>query len=166
MDILHPIHKSNEKDDQTNFCGISIASCFSILFIKILKNRLDSYLEGTHPLSKNQRSGKTGSRTADHLMVIKYLMYKIVKKLKSEFMLASSIWKKHMILQTGNYCTKSYWLSTVYAEISFVFRSQCTIITVFIIAVVRDSFNQYTNRLAWSRVVEYPPYFSISLLTK
>ena len=36
-DILHPIHKSNEKDDPNNFRGISIASCFGKLFIKLLK---------------------------------------------------------------------------------------------------------------------------------
>ena len=38
-DILHPIHKSNEKDDPNNFRGISIASCFSKLYIKLLKTR-------------------------------------------------------------------------------------------------------------------------------
>ena len=39
-DILHPIHKSNEKDDPNNYRGISIATCFGKLFIKIMKNRL------------------------------------------------------------------------------------------------------------------------------
>ena len=78
-DILHPIHKSNEKDDPNNFRGISIASCFGKLFIKILKNRLERYIDKNGLISKYQGSGKKLSRTADHLMVIQYLINKMVK---------------------------------------------------------------------------------------
>ena len=35
-DILHPIHKSEEKDDPNNFRGIAISSCFGKLFTKLL----------------------------------------------------------------------------------------------------------------------------------
>ena len=78
-DILHPIHKSNEKDDPNNFRGIAIASCFGKLFIKMMKNRLEIFLDENSFLSINQGSGKKGSRTSDHLMVIKFLIDKIVK---------------------------------------------------------------------------------------
>ena len=78
-DILHPIHKSNEKDDPNNFRGISIASCFGKLFIKLLKNRLQTFLDDKNAISKHQGSGKKNSRTSDHLMVIKCLIDKIVK---------------------------------------------------------------------------------------
>ena len=37
-DILHPIHKSDEKNDPNNFRGIAISSCFGKLFTKLLKN--------------------------------------------------------------------------------------------------------------------------------
>ena len=36
-DILHPIHKSDEKSDPNNFRGIAISSCFGKLFTKLLK---------------------------------------------------------------------------------------------------------------------------------
>ena len=78
-DILHPIHKSNEKDEPNNFRGISIASCFGKLFIKMLKNRLEEFLNENGFVSKNQGSGKKFNRTSDHLMVIKYFIDKIVK---------------------------------------------------------------------------------------
>ena len=78
-DILHPIHKSNEKDDPNNFRGISIASCFGKLFIKILKNRLETFVIENGFISENQGSGKKLSRTSDHLMVIKFLIDKVVK---------------------------------------------------------------------------------------
>ena len=78
-DILSPIHKSDEKDDPNNFRGISLSSCFGKLFTKMLKNRLQSFIDEKGLISKNQGSGKTGSRTSDHLMVIKYLIDKHVK---------------------------------------------------------------------------------------
>ena len=44
-DILHPIHKSDEKNDPNNFRGIAISSCFGKLFTKLLKNRLQLYCD-------------------------------------------------------------------------------------------------------------------------
>ena len=79
-DILHPIHKSNEKDDPNNFRGISIASCFGKLYIKILKNRLQSFMDENNFISKCQGSGKKMSRTSDHLMVLKFLIDRTVKR--------------------------------------------------------------------------------------
>ena len=83
-DILHPIHKSNEKDDPNNFRGISIASCFGKLFIKLMINRLQYFLDDKNAISKQQGSGKKNTRTSDHLMVIKYLIDKIVKGQKKK----------------------------------------------------------------------------------
>ena len=78
-DILHAIHKSNEKDDPDNFRGIAIASCFGKLFTKMLRNRLQKFCDKNKLISNIQGSGKKCSRTSDHLMVIKFLIDKIVK---------------------------------------------------------------------------------------
>ena len=78
-DILNPIHKSNEKDNPDNFRGISISSCFGKLFTKMLKNRLQNFIDENSFISKNQGSGKKSTRTSDHLMVIKFLIDKHVK---------------------------------------------------------------------------------------
>ena len=83
-DILHPIHKSDEKNDPNNFRGIAISSCFGKLFTKLLKNRLESFCESKNIINKAQGSGKKLSRTSDHLMVIKYLIDKIVKSQKQK----------------------------------------------------------------------------------
>jgi hypothetical protein len=53
-------------------------------------------------VSKVQGSGKKSTRTSDHLMVIKFLIDKIVKGQKKNCLLALSILKKHMIVQTGS----------------------------------------------------------------
>ena len=78
-DILHPIHKSDEKTDPNNFRGIAISSCFGKLFSKLLKNRLQTFCDKNNIIHRIQGSGKKSSRTSDHLMVIKYLIDKIVK---------------------------------------------------------------------------------------
>ena len=78
-DILYPIHKSEEKDDPDNFRGISITSCFGKLFTRMLKNRLQAFCDKNNLISNIQGSGKKGSRTSDHLMVIKFLIDKMVK---------------------------------------------------------------------------------------
>ena len=83
-DILHPIHKSDEKNDPNNFRGIAISSCFGKLFTKLLKNRLESFCEKNDFMSKVQGSGKKSSRTSDHLMVIKFLIDKLVKGQKKK----------------------------------------------------------------------------------
>ena len=78
-DILHPIHKSAEKDDPNNFRGISIASCFGKLFTTLLRNRLQGVCDKNNLISKFQGSGKKDSRTADNHMIIRFLFDKIVK---------------------------------------------------------------------------------------
>ena len=77
-DILSPIHKSNEKNDPDNFRGISLASCFGKLFTKLLRNRLQEFCDKNCIIDSCQGSGRKNTRTADHLMVIKFLIEKIV----------------------------------------------------------------------------------------
>ena len=54
-DILNPIHKLNEKDYPNNFRGISISSCFGKLFTKMLKNRLQKFIDENSFISKKSR---------------------------------------------------------------------------------------------------------------
>ena len=83
-DILQPIHKSDEKNDPNNFRGIAIASCFGKLFTKLMKNRLQLFLDKNNLISKVQGSGKQSTRTSDHLMVVKFLIDKVVKGQKKK----------------------------------------------------------------------------------
>ena len=78
-DILNPIHKSGVKDDPNNFRGIAIASCFGKLFTTLLRNRLQGFCDKDNIISKFQGSGKSGSRTADNHMILKFLFDIIVK---------------------------------------------------------------------------------------
>ena len=79
-DILSPLHKSGEKNDPNNFRGIAVSSCLGKLFCKVLQKRLENYCEKNKIINEVQGSGKQGSRTSDHLLIIRFLIDKYVKK--------------------------------------------------------------------------------------
>ena len=79
LDILSPIHKSGEKDDPHNFRGVAVSSCFGKLFNKLLQKRLEKMCQSKGFISDVQGSSKAGSRTSDHLLIIKFLIDKYVK---------------------------------------------------------------------------------------
>ena len=89
LDILTPLHKSGDKSNTNNYRGIAVSSCFGKLFNKMLQSRLEKLALKNHFISPNQGSGKAGSRTADHLLVLRFLVDKYVlgqgKKLYSCF---------------------------------------------------------------------------------
>ena len=76
--ILTPLHKSDRLDDPSNFRGIAVSSCLGKLFSKLLQSRLESKCEREQLIDRSQGSGKKGSRTSDHLVVIRFLIDKYV----------------------------------------------------------------------------------------
>ena len=78
-DILTPLHKSGEKSDTNNYRGLSVSSCFGKLFNKILQKRLETFCNKKNLINDVQGSGKSGSRTADHLLIVRFIIDKYVK---------------------------------------------------------------------------------------
>ena len=76
--ILTPIHKAGSQSDPSNFRGVAVNSCLGKLFNKLLQSRLENKCIKEGLINNSQGSGKRGSRTADHLMVIKFLIDKYV----------------------------------------------------------------------------------------
>ena len=76
--ILTPLHKSGELSDTNNFRGVAVSSCLGKLFNKILNTRLEQKCTREGLINDCQGSSKKGSRTADHLLVIKFLIDKYV----------------------------------------------------------------------------------------
>ena len=80
LDVLSPLHKSGEKNDPSNFRGVAVSSCFGKLFNKLLYKRLEKMCEKKGLISEEQGSSKKGSRTSDHLLIVRFLIDKYVKK--------------------------------------------------------------------------------------
>lgn len=77
--ILSPIHKSTPKSDPNIFRGVTVSSCFGKVFNKMLQKRIEKFCQEKDIIGCEQGSGKAGSRTEDHLLVLKVLTDKYVK---------------------------------------------------------------------------------------
>ena len=76
QNILTPLHKSGPLADPSNFRGIAVCSCLGKLFNKLLHKRLERKCERERLICPGQGSGRKGSRTSDHLMIIRFLIDK------------------------------------------------------------------------------------------
>lgn len=74
--FIVPIFKSGEKDDPSNYRGITITSCLGKLFTKVLNSRLENFYENRNIICKEQIGFCKGKRTADHMFVLKTLIDK------------------------------------------------------------------------------------------
>ena len=79
IDILTPLHKSGDKSEPNNYRGLAVSSCLGKLFNKILQRRLDKFCNKNSLISDLQGSGRVGSRTCDHLLILRCLFDKYVK---------------------------------------------------------------------------------------
>lgn len=78
--IIVPIFKSGEKCNPSNYRGITIGSCIGKLFLKIINNRLDNFLTMHNIICPEQICFSKGSRTSDHMFVLKTLIDKYTQQ--------------------------------------------------------------------------------------
>ena len=75
---LVPIHKSGNKDDPSNYRGISLINCLSKVFSAILNKRLIKLME--NQFSNSQFGFRENHRTTDSLFILKTLINKYIHK--------------------------------------------------------------------------------------
>lgn len=78
------IHKKGDKEDPDNYRAITLGSCLGKLFSTILLSRLLSFRSRVCPDTENQLGFCKGGQTADHLLVLKTLLDKYLKKSKTK----------------------------------------------------------------------------------
>ena len=69
-----PIYKNGCQYDPSNYRGITIANTFSKIFTSLLNNRLTKFLSTNNLMNSEQIGFKKGSRTSDHIFVLKCLI--------------------------------------------------------------------------------------------
>jgi len=105
-DYISPIHKAGSQSNPSNYRGITICSNLGKVFTAVLNNRLDNFVEDHKILKEEQIGFRHGSRTADHMFILKALIDKYTKNkeklyvcfidLKKAF---DSIWRDGMLLK-------------------------------------------------------------------
>ena len=74
--MIKPLFKSGSENDPSNYRGISISSCLSKLFSRILYNRLDTYIGDKVILVDNQIVFLKSFRPSDHVYTLKSMIDK------------------------------------------------------------------------------------------
>ena len=74
-----PLHKSGSKYEPDNYRGISIGDNIGKLFNRVLNNRLSKFLSERKIIRPEQTGFIEGSRTSDHMFVLRSLIQKYVK---------------------------------------------------------------------------------------
>ena len=87
--LIIPILKKNgDSNDPNSYRGIALISCLAKLLINILNERLVSFLNKCNVISEFQIGFKKGSRTADHMFILRHLIDLHVKQRKKDIFAA------------------------------------------------------------------------------
>lgn len=82
MAIIKPLYKSGDKTEPVNYRPISLISNLSKIFEKILKTRIESYLDKYRIISKNQYGFKKAVSTEDAMAALIGKIYNSLDKSK------------------------------------------------------------------------------------
>ena len=74
--MIKPLFKSSSENDPSNYRGISICSCLSKLFSRILYNRFDKYIGDNNILVDNQIGFRKSFRPSDHVYTLRSMVDK------------------------------------------------------------------------------------------
>ena len=83
---ITPLHKTDDIGNPDNYRGITLNSCLSKLFTKIMNDRLDKYIEDNNLIDYNQIGFRKDFRASDHVFVIKTLIEKYLSTGKRLYM--------------------------------------------------------------------------------
>ncbi|KAK6191078.1 hypothetical protein SNE40_002826 [Patella caerulea] len=83
--IIHPIFKSGDSKNPSNYRGISLSSSLSKIFSKIVNNRLTKWCELNDKLLESQAGYRKGRSTIDHIFTLQSLIQKYLSKKNGRF---------------------------------------------------------------------------------
>jgi hypothetical protein len=77
---ITPIFKKGDELDTNNYRGISIISNIAKLFNMVIQKRIVTFFEENNLINEKQIAFKVGSRTSDHIYVVKSLVDKYIER--------------------------------------------------------------------------------------
>ncbi|UYV74309.1 hypothetical protein LAZ67_11002975 [Cordylochernes scorpioides] len=78
--IIHPIFKSGDKDNPSNYRGIALISNLSKLFTTILRSRLNEWVERRNVIPENQAGFRRGRSCVDLIFTLTTLIQLSLRK--------------------------------------------------------------------------------------
>lgn len=77
--IIKPLFKAGSETDPNNYRGISISSCLSKLFSRVLYNRMDKFVTEHNILTESQIGFRKTYRPTDHIFTLKSIIDKYLR---------------------------------------------------------------------------------------
>ncbi len=83
--IIVPIHKKGDVNNTDNYRGISLLSCTSKIFMKIVNNRLVNWAKVENKICEEQAGFSKGKSTVDQIFLYQSIVTKYLSKQKGRF---------------------------------------------------------------------------------
>ena len=77
-----PVHKKESTQDPLNYRPVSLLSCISKIFEKLVFNHVYQYLDDFHLLSSKQSGFRPGDSTVNQVCFITHMIYKSLQNRK------------------------------------------------------------------------------------
>lgn len=134
LSTLTPIHKKGDKSVPKNYRGIAVCSNLCKLFCLVLHNRLNSFVNLNSSIPNNQIGFKKGSRTSDHILVLKSLIDKYINKAGKSYLYVcfidfsaafDTVWRNALIYKLTQIGVGGQFLATIcdmYRSVSFAVK--------------------------------------------
>ena len=118
------LHKAGEVGNPDNYRGITLNSCISKLFTRLLHNRLTKVIENKN-LKHNQIDFRKGFRTADHIFPVKTLMGKYLSQNKKLYLCFvdfkkayDTVWRIGLLSKLQSYRISNRFINLLYSMYS------------------------------------------------
>ena len=134
LSTLTVLHKKGDKNDPKNYRGIAVSSNLCKLFCLVLHNRLVNYTDKNKIIPREQIGFRKGSRTSDHILVLKSLIDKYINRIGKSYLYVcfidfssafDTIWRNGLIyklLQNGVGGNMLRIIQHMYKTVSFAIK--------------------------------------------
>ena len=132
--FIKPLFKSGSENDPSNYRGISISSCLSKLFSRILYNRLNTYVIDNNIIVDNQIGFRKSFTPSDHVYTLKSIIDKSFRNkthlntcfvdLRKAF---DTVWREalfYKLLKSGVHGKLYHILKAMYSEVTYSVKLQ------------------------------------------
>lgn len=111
--VIHPIFKSGDANDPSNYRGITVTSVLAKLFAMILEARMSVWAEDHDLRAAGQAGFCKDYRTTDNVFIMQTIIATAHKAKKKLYCCILWISRKHLTLCLGNDCGRSWhcWVS-------------------------------------------------------
>lgn len=134
LSTLTVLHKKGDKNIPKNYRGIAVSSNLCKLFCLILYNRLNMFTNDNNIIPSNQIGFRKGSRTSDHILVLKTLIDKYIQRAGKSYLYIcfidfsaafDTVWRNALLYKLTQIGIGGQFLKTIcsmYSSVSFAVK--------------------------------------------